>query len=71
MSGKVIKKRITEKSCPTNLSGKGEDMVADCSVVLFSTLWNPKASFFSGIFLATGGANSYVKEQRLTEPSGT
>ena len=31
----VIKTRKTEKSCPINLSGKGVDMVADCSIVLF------------------------------------
>ena len=30
--------RKTEKSCPINLSGKCVDMVADCSIVLFSTL---------------------------------
>ena len=34
----VIKTRKTEKSCPINLSGKCVDMVADCSIVLFSTL---------------------------------
>ena len=34
----VIKPRKTEKSCPKNLSGKCVDMVADCSIVLFSTL---------------------------------
>ena len=33
----VIKTRKTEKSCPINLSGKCVDMVADCSIVLFST----------------------------------
>ena len=60
LNGNVIKKRKTEKSCPTNLSGKGEEMVADSSIVLFSaTLWNPNASFFFfGMFLVTGGANS-------------
>ena len=35
---KRYQKRRTDKSCPTNLSGKGEDMVADCCIVLFSTL---------------------------------
>ena len=64
-------KKKTDKSCPTNLSGKGEDMVADCSIVRFSTLWNSKASSFFGMFLATGGANSYITEQSLTEPSST
>ena len=34
----VVKTRKTEKSCPINLSGKCVDMVADCSIVLFSTL---------------------------------
>ena len=34
----VIKTRTTEKSCPINLSGKCVDMVADCSIVLFSTI---------------------------------
>ena len=34
----VIKTRKTEKSCPINLSGKYVDMVADCSIILFSTL---------------------------------
>ena len=34
----VIKTRKTEKSCPINLYGKCVDMVADCSIVLFSTL---------------------------------
>ena len=67
----IYKKKKTDKSCPTNLSGKGEDMVADCSIVLFSTLWNSKASSFFGMFLATGGANSYITEQSLTEPSST
>ena len=35
---KVIKTRKTEKSCPINLSGKCVNMVADCSIVLLSTL---------------------------------
>ena len=48
---KGYQKKKYRESCPTNLSGKGEDMVADCSIVLFSTLWNPKASFFSKCFL--------------------
>ena len=43
---KVIKTRKTEKSCPINLSGKGVDMVADCSIVLFSTLWRQVFSRF-------------------------
>ena len=42
----VIKTRKTEKSCPINLSGKGVDMVADCSIVLFSTLWRQVFSRF-------------------------
>ena len=68
---KRYKKKKPDKSCPTNLSGKGEDMVADCSIVLFSTLWNSKAFSFFEMFLATGGANSYITEQSLTEPSST
>ena len=39
----VIKTRKTEKSCPINLYGKCVDMVADCSIVLFST---PGVKFF-------------------------
>ena len=42
----VIKTRKTEKSCPINLSGKGVDMVADCSIVFFSTLWRQVFSRF-------------------------
>ena len=34
----LSKQEKTEKSCPINLSGKCVDMVADCSIVLFSTL---------------------------------
>ena len=34
----VIKTKKTEKSCPINLSDKCVDMVADCSIVLFSTI---------------------------------
>ena len=47
------KQKKTEKSCPINLSGKCVDMVADCSIVLFSTL--RRQVFLK--FLATGGAN--------------
>ena len=42
----VIKTRKPEKSCPINLSGKGVDMVPDCSIVLFSTLWSQVFSRF-------------------------
>ena len=38
--------RKTEKSCPINLSGKCVDMVADCSIVLFSTLRRQDFSSF-------------------------
>ena len=43
---KGYQKKNYREILSTNLSGKGEDTVADCSIVLFSTLWNPKASFF-------------------------
>ena len=42
----VIKTRKTEKSCPINLSGKCVDMVADCSIVLYSTLRRQDFSSF-------------------------
>ena len=56
----VIKTRKTEKSCPINLYGKCVDMVADCSIVLFSA-----SSFFK--FLATGGANRLYKVELNTK----
>ena len=40
------KNREWEKSCPKNLSGKGVDMVADWSIVLFSILWRQAFSRF-------------------------
>ena len=42
----LSKQEKTEKSCPIHLSGKGVDMVADCSIVLFSTLWRQVFSRF-------------------------
>ena len=53
----VIKTRKTEKSCAINLSGKGVDVVADCSIVRFSTLWR---QVFSS-FLRQAGANRLYK----------
>ena len=53
----VIKTRKTEKSCPINLSGKAVDMVADCSIVLFSTL--PRQVFSS--FLRQEEQIGYIK----------
>ena len=41
-----INTKKTQQSCPINLSGEGIDMVTDCSIVLFSTLWRQVFSRF-------------------------
>ena len=53
----VIKTRKTEKSCPINLSGKCVEMVADCSIVLVSTL---RRQVFSS-FLRQAEQIGYIK----------
>ena len=60
----VIKTRKTEKSCPINLSGKCVDMVADCSIVLFSTL---RRQVFSSFLRQDRGANRLYKVELNTK----
>ena len=61
----VIKTRKTEKSCPINLSGKCVDMVADCTIVLFSTL--RRREVFSSLLRQDRGANRLYKVELNTK----